>query len=423
MKKIVFACTMICVLAFLTVPVLAGSPETYDSVVVGKSDPAYDIKAVQDAVDKWGTVLLKGAFDFGDKGRVSIKNDVKILGETDNQGKPLTKIKRGFWTFYSPLPSKETPPQAPGPKITIQGIHFDGAVWTPIHFPYTSGAVISGNKIANVVPFELPIKWKGGETLWVHAGALLGTRFINKKKILPGAVTGLLIFENNEVDLPCDNPKITMGQGAFFIWTWGATIEIRGNTFTNVSRNSIETLDNYRDEEGRGMLIIKDNKVITPIAGCPFPGPTTYPNGIVVGWFLDMSGGTDTTRNSKIVIMDNYVEARGDLSSAIISLSDGTVIIGNDIVLGGGSKSKGISQLGSNGFIANNKIKGSGAWALRALAYKVLKGSGNTFVWNDIKAFKALSADFLCLGNDNVLVGAKCKVIDKGQGNKILTEE
>jgi hypothetical protein len=421
MKKLFILLSILSVLSFLTATSLLSSQEVYDCVVVGSSDPAHDAKAIQDAVDQGGTLLLKGTFNFGDKGRVNISRDVKIFGEADKQGKPLTKIMGGHWTFFSPLPSKTEAPQAPGPKITIQNIHFDGAVWTPMHFPYTSGALISANKITNVMPFEVPVKWKGGETLWIHAGALFGTRFINKEKILPGT-TGNLVFENNEVDLRCENPKITMGQAAFFFWTWGANIEIKGNTLKNVSRNSIESLDNYRDEEGRGMVVITDNTIITPAEGCPFPGPTNYPNGIVVGWFADMSGGADPVRNSKVIIMNNSIETSGDLASGIISLGDGPVILDNKIVMRGGSKSKGITQLGCNGFIAKNKIEGSGAWAMRTLPYKALKGSCNTFTWNDVKQFKASSTDFLCLGNNNILVGTKCKVVDKGKGNRIFVE-
>ncbi len=67
-------------------PGFAGPPQSYDSVVVGKGDPTYDVKAVQDAVDQGGAVLLKGTFDFDDKGRVNIKNDVKVFGEIDKQG-------------------------------------------------------------------------------------------------------------------------------------------------------------------------------------------------------------------------------------------------------------------------------------------------------------------------------------------------
>jgi hypothetical protein len=223
-------------------------PASNSTVVMGVNDPTKDVQAVQDAVDRGGTVLLKGKFNFGEKGKITIKNDIKIVGEVDGQGKPATQVNGGMWSFFSPLPSKDSPPQAPGPKISIEKIHFDGAIWTPIHIAYTSGAIISGNKITNVSPYPIPLKWAGGETLLVHAGAILGTRFFNTEKFLPSA-TGHLVFKNNEVDIPCENPKVTMGQGVFFIWTWGAIIEAKGNIFKNVSRNSIECLDNYRDQE------------------------------------------------------------------------------------------------------------------------------------------------------------------------------
>jgi hypothetical protein len=417
--KIKFTVLIISVLSAILVA--AGALYAYDSVVTGKNNAEFDVKAIQDVVDKGGSVLLKGTFNFGQKGRVNIKNDIEIIGESDSKGRPLTKIMGGFWNFYSPLPSTELPLPGPGPKITIKNIHFDGAIWTPMHFPYTSGAEISGNKITNVQPYAVPIKWRGGDKLLVSAGAVLGNRFAHKEKILPGAVTGHLIFENNNVDLKCKNPKISMGQGAFFIWTWGATIEIKGNRIRNVSRNSIESLDNYLDEEGRGSVLVAENNIVTPSVGVPFPSPAT-PNGIIVGWFLDMSGGSDPSRNSKITVIRNYVQTNGETSAGIASLADGTAILGNRVEVRGGSKSKGICQLGSNAFIARNKIDGTGAFALQAAPWKDGKANCNTFAWNDVREFKASSTDFLCLGNNNVLVGTKCKVVDKGKGNIMLSK-
>jgi hypothetical protein len=419
MKNTKIKFILLSLLALLTFLVTAGTLYAYDSVVTGKNNAEYDVKAVQEAVDKGGSVLLKGTFNFGQKGQVKIKNDIEIVGESDSKGRPLTKIMGGFWTFHSPLPTTELPLPGLGPKMKIKSIHFDGATWTPMHFPYTSGAEISGNKITNVQPFAVPVKWPGGDKLLVSAGALLGNRFAHKEKILPGAVTGNLIFNNNKVDLKCRNPEITMGQGAFFIWTWGATIEIKGNTIRNVSRNSIESLDNYLDEEGRGSVVVAENNIVTPAVGIPFPSPST-PNGIVVGWFLDMTGGSDPSRNSKITVIRNYVQTNGETSAGIFSLADGTAILGNRVELRGGSKSKAIAQLGSNSFIARNKIDGTGEFALQAVAFKALKGSGNTFAWNDVREFKASSADFLCVGNNNTLVGAKCKVVDKGKANKMF---
>jgi hypothetical protein len=319
------------------------------------------------------------------------------------------------------LPSTELPLPGPGPKVTIKNIHFDGATWTPMHFPYISGAEISGNRITNVQPLGIPIKWSGGDNLLVNAGVLFGTRFAHREKVLPGAVTGNLIVNNNEIDLKCKNPESTMGQGVFFIWTWGATIEITGNRIRNAARNSIESLDNYLDEDGMGSVLVAENNIVTTSIGIPFPSPKT-PNGIIVGWFLDMTGGSDPKRNSKITVIRNYVQTSGETSAGIASLGDGTAILGNRVEVNGGSKSSGISQLGSNAFIARNKVDGSGAFALGAVPWKEVKANRNTFAWNDIRGFKASSADFLCLGNDNMLIGTSCKVEDKGNGNTLLTK-
>ncbi|MCP3887276.1 MAG: right-handed parallel beta-helix repeat-containing protein [Desulfobulbaceae bacterium] len=393
----------------------------FDTTITGKSDSSYDVKAVQDAVDKGGSVLLKGTFDFGKKGRVNIKNDVEISGEIDEAGRYLTKVVGGFWTFHSPLPSTELPIPTPGPKVKIEKIHFDGATRAPLHFAYTSGIEILNNKITNVLPLSYPYKWKGGDNLLLNAGILLGNRFVHMEKILPGAVTGRLIFNNNSVDLKCKKPEITMGQGVYSIYTWGAIIEIKGNTFRNVSRNSIETLDNYVGDEGKGNILIADNNIVTPPVGIPFPSPKT-PNGIMVGWFLNKSGGSDPALLSKISIVRNYVQANGETSLGIASLADGVSVLGNHVEVGGGAKSIGIFQVGSNGFIARNKIDGSGAWALNVGPYKVYKGNGNTLAWNDFTDFEGSSGDFYSGGNKNTFVGAKCSIVNKGEGNILLTQ-
>jgi len=107
-----------------------GVAQSTDTVVTGTNDPAKDVKAVQDAVDKGGTVLLKGKFNFGEKEKVIIKNDIQIVGEVDKKGTPKTQVIGGMWSFFAPLPSKDDPPRSPGPKVIIKNIHFDSAIWT-----------------------------------------------------------------------------------------------------------------------------------------------------------------------------------------------------------------------------------------------------------------------------------------------------
>src|SRR4051794_3643235 len=92
------------------------------TVVQGQGNPALDVPSVQAAVEMGGSVLLRGTFDFGD-GRVSLRNDVEISGETDASGKLLTTVSGGEWTFFTPpppsAPASALPHTPPGPKVAI----------------------------------------------------------------------------------------------------------------------------------------------------------------------------------------------------------------------------------------------------------------------------------------------------------------
>ena len=94
------------------------------TVVVGRDDPAVDVPAVQAAVDLGGSVLLVGAFDLGEAGRITLVRDVEISGEAgQGTGVPLTTIRRGEWSFHTPFPSSlPLPPAQPGPKVAIHHI-------------------------------------------------------------------------------------------------------------------------------------------------------------------------------------------------------------------------------------------------------------------------------------------------------------
>ena len=175
--------------------------------VIGQDNPAVDVQAVQAAVSQGGEILLERTFDFGEKGSVTISKDVKIVGERDSQGIPITKIKGGYQTFLSPLPAR-LPPQGPGPKIAIQNIHFDGTLAYPIYIAYCSGATITGNKITNVRPFvDTPQRNSS-------VGIMVGTNWIQPRetrKYQPRAVTGIITIADNDLDMANDTPEKTFG--------------------------------------------------------------------------------------------------------------------------------------------------------------------------------------------------------------------
>lgn len=387
--------------------------------IVGQNNPAVDIQAAQKAVDQGGTVNLKGTFDFGNEGRVNITKDVQIIGETNDKGTPITKIKGGFWTFYSPLPAK-LPPESPGPKITIQTIHFDGALYAPILLAYCNGATISNNQMTNVKPklMDVPIFGKPG--LYMQQGILCSTVYTQPRDIkgdIPNAITGKLIIDGNDIDLTNDVPTKTMAQGIFLLRTTGVNAQIQRNTIMNCSRNPIEALNNLRDADGSGTIVIKDNKIVTATEGLPVPVPAT-PIGIVVGW---LGPGLDPQRDIKHIVVNNAIRTRGKTSIGIASLTDGAVIVNNAIV-SEGTEAISLAIRGSDGYIAYNRIEGvSSRPGVVVGPFKPFKGSKNVFADNDLKEFKTPVADVLFEKetSNNLFIGHSCKVSDLGSNNSI----
>jgi hypothetical protein len=392
----------------------------YDSEVTGKGDPNSDILAVQKALDQGGSVLLKGTFDFGKDGNVKISKDVSINGETDVQGAPITKIKGGFWTIQSTLPD-QLPIQKPGPKVGIQGIHFEGALWTPIFIPYCSGADIINNKITNVKP--IPGKVFGSEGMFRHQGILLAPLFglpEEHRKYQPGALTGSIVIADNDIDMRADVPEKTMAQGVLIIGATGANTQILRNRVVNCSRNSLESLDNYPGEDGSGSTIFRGNKIITANKGIPLPNPYT-PSGIVAGWFLDISGASDPERLTKIVATENQIETRGENSIGIVIFSDQAVITSNHILLKGGPGSTAVFQANSDSIISNNKIEGAGSCAV--MFSPLLKGHPpcrNVVMKNDFTVFEHYKTDVILSGSRNLIMEKDIEVVERGRMNTIL---
>jgi len=238
------------------------------------------------------------------------------------------------------------------------------------------------------------------------------------RKYLPGAFTGNLIIEDNDIDLTNDVPVKTMSQGVMVGWTTGINAQIQRNTVINCARNSIETIDNYLGKDGSGMIVMKDNKLVPATEGLPVPSPAT-PNGIMAGWFLDLSGAIDPQRNIKHIITNNAIRTRGKTSFGIVAFTDGAVVVSNAI-LSEGTEALALGVRSSDGYIAFNKIEGASSRAgIHVGTWKPLKGSKNVLIDNDLRQFKSSAADVLFDKDtcNNLYIGPKCKVSDLGSNN------
>ncbi len=386
-------------------------------IVIGQDDPAVDVQAVQAAVSLGGEILLKGIFDFGERGSVTLTKDVEIIGERDPQGDPTTKIKGGFRTFFSPLPP-QLPPQVPGPNITIQGIHFDGTQAFPIYLAYCSGATIKENKITNVRPIVInpPMKFSFGikvGTNWIQPTAT--------RKYQPGAITGVITIVENDLDMANETPEKTLGQGIFVNWATGITLRILGNKVKNCSRNSIEVMDNYLSDGGSGSVVIRDNRIITAKVGIPVPSPLT-PIGILAGWFFDRTGAgaSKPRQNMKHTIAGNTIKARGETSIGIWIASNEALVEDNEIITEKRWANP-IRVSSAKCRILENKIHGMGTTAIYISPIRSLTASNNKVKGNNVTTFKA-SVTHVYLGKnskDNIVAGSSGTAKDLGIDNQI----
>ena len=92
-------------------------------IIEGANDPTSDFKIVQDAVDHYDEVILKGVFNFGSQGIV-VSRSCNIRGEGRDEDIPLTKIYKSKWQI--PFTTDEWLIRSKGVDIdvTIENIHF-----------------------------------------------------------------------------------------------------------------------------------------------------------------------------------------------------------------------------------------------------------------------------------------------------------
>jgi hypothetical protein len=145
------------------------------------------------------------------------------------------------------------------------------------------------------------------------------------------------------------------------------------------------------------------------------------PNGIVFGWFLDMSGGLDPQRNIKYIIANNAIRTRGKTSTGIAAFSDGAVIV-NNAIQPEGTEAFPLVVCSSDGYIAYNRLEGvssrPGMWVR---PWKPFKGSKNVFVDNDLSKVKSSTADVVFDKDayNNLFIGSSYKVKNLGSNNSI----
>ena len=116
-------------------------------VVVGRENPAFDVQAVQDAVNNYDEVILTGVFNLGTS-TVHIRRSVILRGEGRENDVPSTKVYKRGWTFPFFVQTFLFEVDGEGIDVTIENIHFTDFNYVCIHSEEGDSVKIRDNRIS-----------------------------------------------------------------------------------------------------------------------------------------------------------------------------------------------------------------------------------------------------------------------------------
>jgi len=92
-------------------------------IVEGTDDPTVDAKIIQDAVDNYDEVILKGSFNIGTS-TIYITRSITLRGEGRENDIPLTRLKKQGWKFPSTDYEYLMLIEEHDIEVTIENLHF-----------------------------------------------------------------------------------------------------------------------------------------------------------------------------------------------------------------------------------------------------------------------------------------------------------
>jgi len=371
---------------FATVLAWAASAAA-QTVVVGTGDPGTDVKAVQAAVDQGGEVTLKGHFSFnraptvptatafvGGLATVLVSKGVAISG-TQNEDGEMATIDGGTTPFYV---------EAPGARVTIQGLRFIRPKGDAIFVYAVSGLVIASCKIEGLEPL---LGGGDGIDIVTSPGIPMPT---NPGK--PENVSGTLLIADNDIDLAGGTAlDLTVGVLIFSVGVPGAEVEVYVSR--NKIKNTTEPAINFRRADGR--VYVERNMITTgSVSSQKAPGPEAIRvantgsyliahNSIDCQWADAEAKGIGVFSQladwpmERASVVDNNVNMEAPEGTVFGPLSAGINI-------------RGFAQ---GNVVLNNRIRGR---ARAALSVDVFKGGipdNNALVLNRFDDFEASVAD------------------------------
>lgn len=280
-------------------------------VVVGHERPEFDFQAIQDAVDAYDEVILKGSFNIGNSTLI-LKRSITLRGEGRTNDVPDTKIYKKGWKF--PFLSQEFMFIISGDDIdvTIENIHIENFNGTCINTIKGNSATIRRNRITLLSGLGRGLtlgNWgdhvvgitAGGETL---TGGFLGGILIEENYLdfalsyaRGGFITktGLEREPDYRPDLQNHESSICVGMN---ICRNQGKVIVKNNVIRNMNSRGIIVFDNWETAE----IEIVNNTIISDVFGSyPYNSPMAGV-GIFVqsAWSEPRSGARVKVTNNKI---------------------------------------------------------------------------------------------------------------------------
>ena len=361
-------------------------------LVIGTGDPAHDVRAIQDALDRGGEIRLQGRFSFATpptkpvaallasawypaSAELLVSKAVNISGVRDGRGEMAT-IEAGTIPLYI---------DAPGQRVAIRGLRFLQPRHTAILVAAVRGLEISSSRIEGVVPLSVGA---GGISINTRGEMPLPSSPGN-----PERVSGHLLIAHNEIDGTGGTPRTpTAGVTVFSVGRRpdeGVDLDIISNHISNTSAPAI----NIRRVDGSVRVV--GNTLQT--------SPETV-------------GDVDAVRlvnAGSILMANNTVECKWPNAAAIqvfspfaewptehATVEDNEVLMSPPPTVPLGDFSAGISVRGfARGIIVRrNRVSGRARAALSMYAFRGGVPADNAFIDNRVDGFQSTVADIFVGG-------------------------
>jgi len=250
-------------------------------VVVGRERTEIDAQAVQDAVDNYDEVILKGIFNFGSS-MVQISKSVVIRGEGQENDIPTTTIYKKGWVFPFTEFDSVFKVDSEGADVTIENIQFTDFNHVCIWGVQCGSLNIKNNRITLMTGYGRGLRFGAfGDTVigifvWPEPGFFKGRVTIEGNYLdfaRRGAFGGFLtrggLEEEPEYRPDLFNHEYYMGFGVGIHQASGA-VSIENNIIRNANARGIATTGCLPSADVR----IRRNTIVSDVYGSyPFSSP------------------------------------------------------------------------------------------------------------------------------------------------------